>query len=114
MRLNNPNYKYPRFQQKLGYLRDDFAKSKHSYVFVEGSKQSNDYKVFNKVVKENCEIYPAGSKNGIIEDFTLNSFNNQIAILDRDYDDDIDLKDVFYSVPLADESRFLFAFEDPM
>ena len=26
----------------------------------------------------------------------------------------IDLKYAFYSVPLADESRFLFAFEDPM
>ena len=26
----------------------------------------------------------------------------------------IDLKDVFYSVPLAEESQFLFAFEDPM
>ena len=25
----------------------------------------------------------------------------------------IDLKDVFYSLPLAEESRFLFAFEDP-
>ena len=25
----------------------------------------------------------------------------------------IDLKDVFYSVPLAEESQFLFAFEDP-
>ena len=25
----------------------------------------------------------------------------------------IDLKDVFYSVPLVDESQFLFAFEDP-
>ena len=26
----------------------------------------------------------------------------------------IDLKDAFYSVPLAEESQFLFAFEDPM
>ena len=26
----------------------------------------------------------------------------------------IDLKDAFYSVPLAEESRFLFAFEDPI
>ena len=26
----------------------------------------------------------------------------------------IDLKDVFYSVPLAEESQFLFAFEDSM
>ena len=26
----------------------------------------------------------------------------------------IDLKDVFSSVPLAEESQFLFAFEDPM
>ena len=26
----------------------------------------------------------------------------------------IDLKDVFYLVPLAEESQFLFAFEDPM
>ena len=25
----------------------------------------------------------------------------------------IDLKDAFYSVPLAEESKFLFAFEDP-
>ena len=25
----------------------------------------------------------------------------------------VDLKDVFYSVPLAEESQFLFAFEDP-
>ena len=25
----------------------------------------------------------------------------------------IDLKDAFYSVPLAEESQFLFAFEDP-
>ena len=25
-----------------------------------------------------------------------------------------DLKDAFYSVPLVEESRFLFAFEDPM
>ena len=25
----------------------------------------------------------------------------------------IDLKDAFYSVPLVDESQFLFAFEDP-
>ena len=25
----------------------------------------------------------------------------------------IDLKDAFYSVPLAEESPFLFAFEDP-
>ena len=25
-----------------------------------------------------------------------------------------DLKDAFYSVPLAEESQFLFAFEDPM
>ena len=26
----------------------------------------------------------------------------------------IDLKDAFYSVPLAEKSQFLFAFEDPM
>ena len=26
----------------------------------------------------------------------------------------IDLKDAFYSVPLVEESQFLFAFEDPM
>ena len=26
----------------------------------------------------------------------------------------IDLKDAFYSMPLAEESQFLFAFEDPM
>ena len=26
----------------------------------------------------------------------------------------IDLKDAFYSAPLAEESQFLFAFEDPM
>ena len=26
----------------------------------------------------------------------------------------IDLKDAFYSVPLAEESQFLFAFEDPV
>ena len=26
----------------------------------------------------------------------------------------IDLKDAFYSVPVAEESRFLFAFEDPI
>ena len=25
----------------------------------------------------------------------------------------IDLKDAFYSVPLAEENQFLFAFEDP-
>ena len=36
-------------------------------------------------------------------------------ILEQDkYFSVIDLKDAFYSVPLVEESQFLFAFEDPM
>ena len=84
--MNRPKYNKYLNIHPSNNLRKTFRKN---VIFVEGV---NDKIIFDSIVKNNWivmiyEYNPLNNKKkSILEDFKKNYINNQIAVVDKDYD----------------------------
>ncbi|MBQ8535698.1 MAG: hypothetical protein IJ463_08450 [Bacilli bacterium] len=72
----------------VGNYRVDFTlgnKKYKNYIFIEGNKFSNDYRVYNKIISNKCELFPSGTKDNIVRE-SVDYYPNLMSIVDRDYE----------------------------
>ncbi len=94
MKKNRNLSKKPNYYD-LGKIRKDFSLKKRKCIIVEGEENSNDSRVYSKIILKDVLLIPGRNKEQIINDFKT-YFPNQIAIIDKDYDNSIpDIKNVF-------------------
>ena len=95
--MNRPKYNKYLNIHPSNNLRKTFRKN---VIFVEGV---NDKIIFDSIVKNNWivmiyEYNPLNNKKkSILEDFKKNYINNQIAVVDKDYDENFNVKNVYYT-----------------
>ena len=91
----------PQYYDELHKLRKYLClRINKKYLFIEGDPnkkfKSNDEIVYSKVINQNCQTIPSNTKDGIVKDFK-EVYNNQIAIVDKDYDDNDVIQNLYYT-----------------
>ena len=66
------------------------------YIVIEGTNHSSDQEVYIKVKGDNCNLLPSGKKEEIIDGFKKIE-DNKIAIVDKDYDENEVVDNIYYT-----------------